>query len=66
MRQVRMDDMKDLVEISFYDAQPALSVEEAVRMQERIDLDYQEGCSIHWGIIDTHTNEIVGTLGYYR
>ena len=66
LRQVQADDIKDLVEISFYDSRPALTVEDATEMQDRIDLDYQNGTSIHWGIADKQTNEIMGTLGYYR
>lgn len=66
LRQVQLDDIKDLVEISFYDARPALTVEDATEMQSKINLDYQNGSSIHWGIADKHTNAIMGTLGYYR
>ena len=66
LRQVQTEDIKDLVEISFYDSRPALTIEDAIAMQERINLDYQNGSSIHWGIADKQTNEIIGTLGYYR
>lgn len=66
LRQVQTDDIKGLVEISFYDSRPALNVEDATEMQDRINLDYQNGSSIHWGIADKWTNEIIGTLGYYR
>lgn len=66
LRQVQSEDIKDLVEISFYDSRPALSVEDAVEMQNKITLDYQNGSSIHWCIADKQTNEIIGTLGYYR
>lgn len=38
----------------------------AKEMQERIDKDYEDGNSIHWGIIKINSNEIVGTCGYYR
>jgi ribosomal-protein-alanine N-acetyltransferase len=37
-----------------------------MEMQEKIDNDYQEGNSIHWGIIDNASGDIVGTCGYYR
>lgn len=66
LRQVQNEDIKGLVEISFYDSRPALNVEDAIEMQDRINLDYQNGSSIHWGIADKCTNEIIGTLGYYR
>lgn len=66
LRQVETGDIDDLVEISFYDSKPALTAKEALEMQERINLDYQNGNSIHWGIANKLTNKIVGTLGYYR
>lgn len=66
LRQVIISDAKAIMDISFYDAKPATTVEEAIEMQNRIDLDYQEGNSIHWAIVDRNTNLIAGTLGYYR
>lgn len=66
LRQVLMSDMNDLVDISFYDAKQATTVEQAIEMQEKIDRDYRDGNSIHWGIVDNATNKIVGTCGYYR
>ena len=66
LREIQDDDIKDVVEISFYDAMPALTVENAKEMQDRINLDYQNGSSIHWGIANKQTNQIMGTLGYYR
>lgn len=66
LREIQDDDIKDVVEISFYDAMPALTVENAKEMQERINLDYQNGSSIHWGITNKQINQIMGTLGYYR
>lgn len=35
-------------------------------MQAKINKDYLDGNSIHWGIADKLTNKIVGTCGYYR
>lgn len=66
LRQIIATDIKDLIEISFYDAVQATSVEEASEMQAKIDKDYLYGNSIHWGIADKLTNKIVGTCGYYR
>ncbi len=66
LRQVLPADIEGLVEISFYDARPAATVEDAAAMQDKINADYQNGSSIHWGIADRLTNEIMGTLGYYR
>ncbi|RZJ84539.1 MAG: N-acetyltransferase [Chryseobacterium sp.] len=66
LREIQSDDMKDLIEISFYDAIQATTMEQATEMQTRINEDYLSGNSIHWGIADRFTNRIVGTCGYYR
>lgn len=66
LRQIIASDMDDLLEISYYDAKQAKNVAKAIEMQEKIDKDYDEGNSIHWGIEELSTNKIVGTCGYYR
>jgi ribosomal-protein-alanine N-acetyltransferase len=66
LRQITTADIKDLVEISFYDAVQATTVQQAAEMQDKINKDYLDGNSIHWGIADKLTNKIVGTCGYYR
>jgi len=66
LRQIHESDLEDLVEISFYDAVQATSVKQAAEMQAKIDKDYIDGNSIHWGIEDKVTGKIVGTCGYYR
>ena len=66
LRQVLVSDIQDLIAISFYDSIQAQTVEEATEMQQKIDRDYTNGNSIHWGIIDKSTNKIIGTCGYYR
>jgi len=66
LRAIKESDLKDLVEISFYDAKQAENVEMAAEMQDKIDTDYIEGNSIHWGITENSTNKVVGTCGYYR
>ncbi|SFN05330.1 ribosomal-protein-alanine N-acetyltransferase [Chryseobacterium oleae] len=66
LRQIMDADIPDLIEISFYDAVQAETVEQAAEMQARIDRDYLDGNSIHWGIVDNETLQIVGTCGYYR
>lgn len=66
LRAVTSADLESLMEISFYDAKPAESIEEAAQMQSRIDQDYANGNSIHWCLEDVSTGAIVGTCGYYR
>lgn len=66
LRQILPADIDDVVEISFYDGQPAAGTAEALDMLERIHRDYEAGNSIHWGIADQGSNTILGTCGYYR
>lgn len=66
LRQILVSDIQDIIEISFYDSIQAKTIEEATEMQKKIDNDYKTGNSIHWGILDKTTNNIVGTCGYYR
>lgn len=66
LRKIIASDMNDLLEISYYDAKQAKNIAQAIEMQAKIDKDYDEGTSIHWGIEDISTNKIVGTCGYYR
>ncbi|MES2779394.1 MAG: GNAT family N-acetyltransferase [Bacteroidota bacterium] len=66
LRQITTADIPDIIEISYYDAIQAGSVEQAISMQEKINLDYVTGNSIHWGIVSNQTNRIAGTCGYYR
>lgn len=66
LRPINSQDIIALVEISYYDGQQARTPEEAAAMQEKIDRDYANGHSIHWGIEDTVTSQLVGTCGYYR
>ncbi|MGC5745591.1 GNAT family N-acetyltransferase [Chryseobacterium sp. NFX27] len=66
LRQILETDVEDLIEISFYDAVRAETAQQAVEMQVKINQDYLDGNSIHWGIADNVTHKIVGTCGYYR
>ena len=66
LRQIDDIDIEDIMEISFYDGKPANTKEEALEMQTRINQDYKNGTSVHWGIADNMSNEVMGTVGYYR
>ncbi len=66
LRQIIPTDIKDIIEISYYDAVQATTWEQAAEMQAKINKDYSDGNSIHWGIVENSTNKIVGTCGYYR
>ena len=64
LRQVLPSDIKNIVEISYYDSVQATTTEEASVMQEKINQNFRDGNSIHWGIADKVTNRLVGTCGY--
>ena len=66
LRQIQLSDVKDIIEISFYDSIQAKTLTQAIEMQTKINADYKNGNSIHWGIADKSTNQLVGTCGYYR
>ncbi len=66
LRQISISDFKHIFTICFYEGIKALTITKAMEMQEKINKDYHEGNSIHWGITDNLTNNIVGTCGYYR
>ncbi|MFV8325262.1 GNAT family N-acetyltransferase [Flavobacterium sp. ZS1P14] len=66
LRQILKPDIQHLVEISFYNSIQATTLLQATEMQAKINKDYKNGNSIHWGIVDKATNSIVGTCGYYR
>lgn len=66
LRKVSNADLIDLIEISFYDAVQAKSIDDAVIMNNKIELNYLDGESIHWGIAINNSNAIVGTCGFYR
>jgi len=66
LRQILNSDINDVIEISFYDAIQATTLEQAIEMNSKINRDYDDGNSFHWGIVDNQSNKIVGTCGYYR
>ena len=66
LRAIVPDDLEDIVEISYYDGQKAQTAEDALKMLDKINADYQRGDSINWGITTKEEDTIVGTCGYYR
>jgi ribosomal-protein-alanine N-acetyltransferase len=66
LRQILPDDIKDIIEISYYDSVQATTFQQAKEMQAKINKDYFDGNSVHWGIAENVTNKITGTCGYYR
>ncbi|MBF9237385.1 GNAT family N-acetyltransferase [Hymenobacter sp. BT683] len=66
LRQIAPHEVSQLIDISFYDAKQATTVDQAASMLARIAEDYRAGNTIHWGIEDKATHRLVGTCGYYR
>ncbi|MBK8552203.1 MAG: GNAT family N-acetyltransferase [Ignavibacteria bacterium] len=66
LREILTADINDIFEISYYDSKQASGAEEALVMLSKIDRNYRDGNSIHWGIADKESNVIMGTCGYYR
>jgi [ribosomal protein S5]-alanine N-acetyltransferase len=66
LRQILKEDVEHLIEISFYDGIQATTLKQAMEMLDKINKDYLNGNTVHWGIADNITNRIIGTCGYYR
>jgi [ribosomal protein S5]-alanine N-acetyltransferase len=66
LRQIEPSDVKELLPVCYYDAVAAKTVEEAAEMLKRIEQDYTEGNTVHWGIEHRLLHRIIGTCGYYR
>lgn len=50
----------------YYNGRQASDRPDAIAMMERMDDDYRSGNTVNWVIIDTETQQPVGTIGYYR
>ncbi|WP_183577463.1 GNAT family N-acetyltransferase [Mucilaginibacter sp. X5P1] len=66
MRQISTTDIANIIDICVYDGKWAVTAHDAQEILNKIDKDYQDGNSIHWGIVDIGKNIIVGSCGYYR
>lgn len=66
LRDIRMDEAASIQEILFYNQKAADTVAEAKKILAKVDLNYRDGSGINWGIVIPETNEIVGTIGFYR
>lgn len=66
LREIITSDLNDIIEISYYNSRLAGSEEEALEMLNKINTDYMNGRSIHWGIEEISAGSIAGTIGFYR
>jgi ribosomal-protein-alanine N-acetyltransferase len=71
LREITINDIPEIVEISVYDGKTATNVSEAEKILKLVTNDYYSCDTIHWGIILKNENgapsgKIIGTCGYYR
>lgn len=66
LREIRYDEAPDILEILYYNQKNASNVTEAMKILKKVDFNYREGNSANWGIVIPDTQEIAGTIGYYR
>jgi ribosomal-protein-alanine N-acetyltransferase len=66
LREIELNDIPSIIEISVYDGIVAANEVQAKHILEKIKADGAKGESIHWGICFKEGNEVVGTCGYYR
>lgn len=65
LRQIYASDF-NVIEACEYDGLKARSTQHLQAIQARVNRDYLSGTSIHWGISDNKTHQIVGTCGFYH
>lgn len=66
LRNITLNDIEQLLPITTYDAVKAKDLADVEKMLTKIELDYQMGNSISWGIALKEDDKIIGTCGYYR
>lgn len=66
LREVRQDDIPNLLEILTYDGKTAETPEQGMEIIRKIDQNYRDGASVNWVIQNLETNELIGFIGYYR
>ena len=66
LRGVVASDVATIRPISFYDGHAARDDDDAAQMLRRIHGDVARGESLHWGICLQGSDEVTGTVGFYR
>jgi [ribosomal protein S5]-alanine N-acetyltransferase len=66
LKRIEKEDAASIIEISVYDGFFAKDETDALRILEMIDINIENGESVHWGIFLKSSNEIVGNCGFYR
>jgi [ribosomal protein S5]-alanine N-acetyltransferase len=66
LRGVVAGDVATIRSISYYDGRAAIDDDDAAEMLRRIHGDVARGESLHWGICLQGSDEVTGTVGFYR
>jgi RimJ/RimL family protein N-acetyltransferase len=66
LREIQLEEAADIQEILFYDQKAASNPAEAVRILKKVDSNYRNGSGVNWGMVIPETNEIAGSIGFYR
>ena len=66
LRRIENKEAASIIEISVYDGFFAKDEEDVLRILDKIDIDIENGESVHWGIFLKSSNGIVGNCGFYR
>jgi len=66
LRAIRPEDVEAIVDISVYDGVAAANAAEALAMLRHIEADAARGDTVHWGICQSGSDAVVGTIGFYR
>lgn len=66
LQQIRPENYSAILPITIYEGKLAKDLKDVEMILDKIHQDYTKGNSIHWGIFNMKTDQIVGTCGYYR
>jgi ribosomal-protein-alanine N-acetyltransferase len=66
LRRIVAADIERNMEIITFNRMMARNREEALEMIEKVHQRYLSGESVHWGIEDLSSGELVGCCGFYR
>ncbi|WP_343633344.1 GNAT family N-acetyltransferase [Fluviicola sp.] len=66
LREVRPEDIPNLLEILTYDGKPAETLTGGTHIVNQIHQNYLDGNSVNWVIENPETHELMGFVGYYR
>lgn len=66
LREITPADVDNVLELTHFNRIRARDREDALDMMQKVRARYDSGESIHWGIQDLNTGEIVGCCGFYR